>query len=147
MFDRQLAFIDDMPNLINISFRQAIHENGGVIESYITQRQLPKGLDGKGVKLREYKEVYKRVRAYKGLQTENTDLKVTGSFYASVEVESDDVGFTVRSGVSFGKYLVDKSESYYAYGFDILRPSAENMKEFFETYVASEIKRRSHGLK
>lgn len=143
MFERQIAFIDSLDNILNDEIRKTIDSFGYVIKDYITERQLYKeGVDGNGKKLRGYKRITIRLKINKGQPADRTTLKDGGSFYASIQVNAFSDSFEVSTNVSYDKYLLDPAESYNAYGFDAIKPSTAHLKEFMDAYIIPNIRKR-----
>jgi hypothetical protein len=63
----------------------------------LNQKQLSKGIDSQNNRLHSYSSPYASWRKKKGLQTENTDLKVHGDFYKYMYVALKKTGGRVGS--------------------------------------------------
>jgi hypothetical protein len=142
IFGKQIAYFQSFDDVLNDELQKAISSFGFVIKDYVVNKQLfQKGIDGDGNKLRGYKRITIQLKRAKGQPTDRTTLRDEGTFHASIEVRAYEDSFEVSSNVSYDKYLIDPSESYYAYGYHVLKPTKENMTEFFKTFVIPQLRK------
>lgn len=142
MFEKQIQFIADFDTVLNNEIQKTIEAFGFVVKDYVVNKQLfQKGVDGNGKKLRGYKRITIQLKKAKGQPTDRTTLRDDGSFHASIQINAYKDSFEITSNVVYDKYLLDPAESRNAYGFDAIKPSADNMKEFFENYLMPNLKK------
>lgn len=130
MFEKQIQFVDELPNIVNQGIREAFEQYGFVIKEYITQKQLyAKGEDGNKIRLKGYTRYTIRLKIAKGQPADRTTLKDKGNFYANITVDANNEGFIINSNVKYDVYLGK------IYGKAIYIPTTDNMTEFVTTYV------------
>lgn len=140
LFDRQIEFIDSLQNLFFDSLRQSIEKFDFVITDYIVNKQLfRQGIDGNNKKLKGYERTTINYKIRRNQPIDRTTLMDEGYFHESVTIDAYDDRFEVSSDVNHATYLIKR------YGQDILKPSKENMKEFFEVYYIPQLKQRLDG--
>lgn len=146
MFDKQIQFIDSFTRIVNDEIRASIEAFGFVIKDYITNKQLYRqGVDGKGKKLRGYTRTTIRIKMATGRPSDRTTLFQEGDFYASIQIDAYEDSFEIRTNVSYDKYLLDPAESRNAYGYDAIRPSNDNMTDFFQKYVIPNLRKKAQN--
>lgn len=137
MFEKQIAFLEQIERDAYTELKKSIESNGIVIKNYVTEKQLfQKGVDGKGKRLKGYTRTTIRYKISKGQPADRTTTRDEGDFHASVQIDAFNDRFEVTSNVTHAKYLIKR------YGQDILRPSFENMEEFFRTYFVPNLKKK-----
>ncbi len=136
MFERQLAFVDSLPNQIETVFRNTIEEHGLELKSYIVNTQLyEQGIDGDGKRLEGYKRTTIRYKIAKRQPVDRTTTRDEGFFHAEIEIRALPDTFEVSTNVSYDKYILKR------YGRNILKVTNENMTEFLQTYFVKNLKR------
>ena len=143
IFKKQIAFIDDLENNIFETLRNVINSFGIEIEKSITEDQMfKKGIDGTGKKIKDqktgrlgYTRQTIRLKISKGQPVDRVTLRDNNDFHPSIEIKAFSDRFEVSSNVTHAKFLISR------YGEDIMRPTAENFKSFFEKNFLPEIKR------
>jgi len=135
LFARQLEFVDSLEAKFFQTLKETIQGNSHIITDFIVEQQLFKeGVDGNGNKLKAYQRSTIRYKIRKNQPTDRTTTRDEGDFHASITIDARDDEFEVSSNVTHAKFLIKK------YGPDILRPSIENMKEFFDVYYQPKLK-------
>lgn len=144
LFKKQIVFIDSLQESIFDTLRRSIESNDMVISEYITERQLyDKGIDGSGQPIRDretgrlgYTRTTIRIKKAKGQPTDRITLRDEKKFHPSITISAYPDRFEVSSNVSYAKYLIKR------YGEDIVKPTLENMTEFFNKFFLPELKIR-----
>jgi hypothetical protein len=140
LFKRQIQYIEKIEDFIFRALASAVDKYNLVIKDYVIQKQLfDKGEDGKGKKLESYSLSTIKLKLATNRPSDRTTLYQRGIYYASITVEAFEDRFEISSDVTYAKYLVKR------YGSNILRPSSENLKEFFEEYFLPNLKLDING--
>lgn len=135
LFEKQINFLEQIERDAYNVLQKSIESNGIKIKNYIVDKQLfQKGIDGNTKRLKGYTRTTIRYKISKGQPADRTTLKDDGDFHASITVDSFNDRFEISSDVGHAKYLVKR------YGNDILRPTFENMEEFFRLYFIPNLK-------
>ena len=142
IFDRQIAFIDNIESNLFATMQGALNANGIFLEERIREEQLFKrGVDGNNEPLRDqktgrlgYKRTTIRIKIAKGQPVDRITLRDENEFHPSITIQANSDGFEVTSNVTHAKFLIGR------YGQDIIKPTLENMQDFFKRYVLPELK-------
>lgn len=136
MFAAQLAFIDNLPNRIEQSFRETVEEHGLELKEYIVNEQLfERGVDGDEKRLEGYKRTTIRYKIAKRQPVDRTTTRDEGIFHAYIDVRAFSDYFEVTTNVSYDKYILKR------YGRNILKVTNANMTQFLNTYFIKNLKR------
>lgn len=142
MFEVQKRFVQNLESDLFFVMRMTVEEFEAVLKDYITEKQLfDLGIDGKSKKLRAYERTTILIKASKGQPFDRTTLKDTGAFHNSIKVEAYADNMQISSDVPYDRYLIDPRESKNAYGFDVLKPTDMNMRDFITRYFLPNLKK------
>ena len=140
LFDTQISFIDDLENQMFRVLRDAIDQHDNILKNYVVEKQLyDRGVDGNEKRLKGYTRQTIRYKISKGQPADRTTLKDEGDFHLSLMIDAFDDRFEVSSNIGHAKYLIKR------YGEDIVRPTVQNMKEFFEDFFIPYLKQYING--
>lgn len=144
---RLRKFKDELPLVLE----DAVYASEEAIISAIAYDQLYKrGINGKGIKIADYKpytEYTKRIKKLKGQPTTRVTLKNFGDFYQNMYVVFDDTypgGFYITSSDWKTDELTAK------YGPEIFRLTNENFTRIVKTHIRKKVQkllRKRLGLK
>lgn len=108
---------------INSIISDGIKRNANTIIKMNTDGQLyNEGIDKFGVKLREYKDITKKLKAAKGQRTDHTTLKDSGDFYKSYFLKIFSDSFEINSDDP------KRDDLFQKYGSGIFGLTEDNMR-------------------
>lgn len=141
LFKKQIQFLEDLQKRIIFDvLRKSIERNGFVVKDYVINKQLyDKGIDGNKKRLKGYTRTTIRYKIAKNQPADRTTLKDEGDFHASITIDAYDDRMVISSDVNHAKHLVSR------YGKDIMKPTRENMVDFFDKYFIPNLKKELNG--
>lgn len=135
IFQKQIKFVNELEENIFPTFRDVLKQFDFVVKDYVVNKQLfQKGIDGNKERLPGYSRTTIRLKISKGQPVDRTTLHDTEKFVASIEIDAFSDRFEVSSNVSYDKYIIKR------YTKDVLKPTKENMEEFFRVYFLPNLK-------
>ena len=136
MFDEAFDFLDSVENTTYEVFRRGVNENSFILEDGISEEQLfEKGIDGVGRKLPGYSPLTISIKRSKGQPIDRTTLRDTGDFHRSITIKASGDFIVVESDDPKAGDLIRR------YGIDILKPTTENIKDFYNDYIEEELRK------
>lgn len=137
VFDDEIKMIASIEESIPIVIRRTLEKFDFVVLDFITNKQLDqKGEDALGKKLTpKYSKGYARLRIKKGLQADHVDTHFTGKFHASIEIETRENEFAIKSNVEYDQYIIGK------YGIEIMKIQEQYLTEFVQNYLLPALKK------
>lgn len=140
LFSKQIAFVDSLEHTMFEVLRTSIKTNNTIVQNYIIERQLyEKGIDGNEKRLKGYTRATIRYKIANNQPADRTTLKDKGYFHASITIDTFNDRFEISSDVGYAKYLIKRYEK------DIMKPSLNNMLQFFDLYFIPQLKNKING--
>ena len=135
IFAKQKSFVNELEENIFPTFRDVLNQFNFVVKDYVVNKQLfQKGIDGNKERLPGYSRTTIRLKISKGQPVDRTTLHDSEKFVASIEIDAFSDRFEVSSNVSYDKYIIKR------YTKDVLKPTKENMEDFFRVYFLPNLK-------
>lgn len=135
IFAKQINFVNELEENIFPTFRDVLKQFDFVVKDYVVNKQLfQKGIDGNKERLPGYSRTTIRLKISKGQPVDRTTLHDSEKFVASIEIDAFSDRFEVSSNVSYDKYIIKR------YTKDVLKPTKENMEDFFRVYFLPNLK-------
>lgn len=135
IFAKQIKFVNELEENIFPTFRDVLKQFDFVVKDYVVNKQLfQKGIDGNKERLPGYSRTTIRLKISKGQPVDRTTLHDSEKFVASIEIDAFSDRFEVSSNVSYDKYIIKR------YTKDVLKPTKENMEDFFRVYFLPNLK-------